>query len=54
MALARLSLSVILTLALGIGANAAVFSVVHGTLLRPMPYHAPTEIFSVVFPPSCR
>ncbi|HEY3988778.1 MAG TPA: ABC transporter permease [Acidobacteriaceae bacterium] len=41
------ALTVVLTLALGIGATTAIFSLVEGVLLRPLPFHDPAGLINL-------
>jgi predicted permease len=46
-----LTLTIAITLALGLGVNTAIFSVLNGWLLRPLPVPAPEQIMVLAFQP---
>jgi predicted permease len=41
------TLTAVLTIALGVGANTAIFSVVHGIVFKPLPFPAPEQLVRI-------
>jgi len=41
------TMTAVITLALGIGANTAIFTLVHGILLRSLPVNDPSQLYRI-------